>query len=179
MRGMSISRISHSKNKHLYALSGLLFLGIIGTYAFAFGTVTKSENPANSTANSFDDNSSLPGLATPVSKDAAQKIAQAQKPGSTVEKVEAISGHGTITTYNVHFTDGTKVQIAADGAVMDTTEPETNPQADSPKGEPTTSSEPATTSPEPTTPSENTEEENNVVVPGGTDGEINNPDESL
>jgi hypothetical protein len=122
---MKARRITHYKTKHLYVLSAILFLGIVGTYAYTFGTFSGGDDTLSSVSSgTAPEQANSP---EPVDVEGAREIAQAQKPGVSVTKVEPVPVNGQITTYTVHFTDGTKVDIAAeDGAIVKNGGPETS-----------------------------------------------------
>jgi hypothetical protein len=119
MRGrLHAPRIGHMHNKHLYAVSGLLFLASVATFVYAFD-VTKSDVPSSLSTSANHPNISIPEIKMPVnSTSAAQKIAEAHKPGERVVKVEAVQNNNQLA-YQVVFSDGSKVEISAeDGSVV-------------------------------------------------------------
>lgn len=149
---MKARRITQHKTKHLYALSALLFLGIVGTYAYTFGTFSKKDAALSSTTESQTGPTSVPEM---VDVEGAREIAQAQKPGVTVTKVDSVPVNGQITTYTVHFTDGTKLDVAAeDGAIVKKGETQTASENTQPSDTSSTSTATTPTSTTPTPPAD-------------------------
>lgn len=151
---MKARRITQHRTKHLYALSAFLFLGIVGTYVYTYGKISGGDNRL-SNATTENEEATLPDkLDGPVDVDGAREIAQAQKPGVPVSRIDSVPVNGT-TTYSIHFTDGTKVEVnATDGAIVKDGGPETSSEntdtsvADTPAPSETTP-DPASTSTEP------------------------------
>lgn len=140
---MKVSRSSEPNNKHLYALSAVLFLGIIGTFAYALGRVKSNDQPPSSSIKSTNAEPEILQPGQPIDTEEAREIALTQKPDGVVARVEPKPQTGTVS---VQFTDGTKLEIANDGSVVQPEETKPEPSA------PTQTPDSTTVQPEESTP---------------------------
>jgi len=165
---MKTRRITQHRTKHLYALSALLLLGIVGTYAYTFGKISDGDSKL-SNATTETTKPTLPdNLNQPVDVDGAREIAQAQKPGVAVSRIDSAPVNG-VTTYSIHFTDGTKVDVnATDGAIVKEGGPATSSEnTDTSTTSPTTPTEPTPTPGD--TPTEPTDQPDETPPPENQD----------
>jgi hypothetical protein len=165
MRGiMRVSRIKQLDHKHLYVLSVMLFLGVIGTYAYALHDITP-EASSSTTAAATSSNPPLLGVKMPInSEEAARKVAESQNPDGAILKVQTVHKSNGLT-YQVLFTDGSSVEVlAADGTIVNPDKPLDNQPSDQPTAE-TPAEE---TPPADETPTEETPEEEPEPTPDGS-----------
>lgn len=111
MNGDMKQRIVRQKTSHLYILAAVLFLGILGTCGLM---LDQAPQASDSLSSSSTVQNQSPASVKPIGSEAAREIAQANKPGATVAAVKEVPVNGTVASYTVQFSDGTKVNIAAD-----------------------------------------------------------------